>query len=214
MKKIIGLTVAALMVMGLVGGGTWAYFSDTETSSGNILTAGTLDLNIDGGDSDIKIVDTSVSNIYPGISTSNYTVLSNAGTLGGELDITFSAISNNSASTSEYGDGSDNISNNSDITFTVWIDVNEDGTWNSGDIELEESGVVDTFDNDNTLDGGTLTNYASQTWGDIYSGNMTSGASDRFYIGYDVNGANVGNEIQEDSISWNITFTLEQPEVD
>ena len=50
MKKILGLTVAALLVMGLVGGGTWAYFSDVETSSGNILTAGTLDLKTDDAD--------------------------------------------------------------------------------------------------------------------------------------------------------------------
>jgi spore coat-associated protein N len=46
MKKILGLTVAALLVMGLVGGGTWAYFSDTETSSGNQFLAGTLDLGL------------------------------------------------------------------------------------------------------------------------------------------------------------------------
>ena len=44
MKKILGLTIAALIVMALVGGGTWAYFSDPETSTGNILSAGTLDL--------------------------------------------------------------------------------------------------------------------------------------------------------------------------
>jgi len=44
MKKIIGLTLAAIMVMTLVGVGTLAYFSDTETSTGNIITAGTLDL--------------------------------------------------------------------------------------------------------------------------------------------------------------------------
>ena len=40
MKKILGL------VMGLVGGGTWAYFSDTETSAGNVLVSGTLDLGL------------------------------------------------------------------------------------------------------------------------------------------------------------------------
>ena len=50
MKKILGLTIAALLVMGMVGGGTWAYFSDTEASTNNSLTAGTLDLNVDGGD--------------------------------------------------------------------------------------------------------------------------------------------------------------------
>jgi predicted ribosomally synthesized peptide with SipW-like signal peptide len=47
MKKILGLTIAAVLVMGLVGGGTWAYFSDTETSSGNSFAAGTLDLGLD-----------------------------------------------------------------------------------------------------------------------------------------------------------------------
>ena len=47
MKKILGLTVVALMVMGLVGGGTWAYFSDVETSTGNTFGAGTLDLTVD-----------------------------------------------------------------------------------------------------------------------------------------------------------------------
>ena len=46
MKKILGLTVAALLVIGLVGGGTWAYFSDTEESTGNVFSSGTLDLGL------------------------------------------------------------------------------------------------------------------------------------------------------------------------
>jgi spore coat-associated protein N len=47
MKKILGLTIAAVLVMGLVGGGTWAYFSDTETIGDNEFLAGTLDLGLD-----------------------------------------------------------------------------------------------------------------------------------------------------------------------
>jgi spore coat-associated protein N len=46
-KKILGLTIAALMVIGLVGGGTWAYFSDVETSTGNVFAAGTLVIGLD-----------------------------------------------------------------------------------------------------------------------------------------------------------------------
>lgn len=38
---VIGLVAAA------VGGATWAYFSDTETSTGNTFTAGKLDLKVD-----------------------------------------------------------------------------------------------------------------------------------------------------------------------
>lgn len=44
MKKIMGLSIAALLVIGVVAGGTVAYFSDTETSTGNTFTAGTLNL--------------------------------------------------------------------------------------------------------------------------------------------------------------------------
>jgi predicted ribosomally synthesized peptide with SipW-like signal peptide len=46
MKKILGLTVAAFLVIGLVGGGTWAYFSDTEESTGNVFSSSTLDLGV------------------------------------------------------------------------------------------------------------------------------------------------------------------------
>ncbi|MFC1939138.1 TasA family protein [Chloroflexota bacterium] len=51
MKKILGLTVAALMVMGLVGGGTWAYFSDPESTANNVFTAGKLDISLSGASS-------------------------------------------------------------------------------------------------------------------------------------------------------------------
>ncbi len=44
MKKIIGLAIAALLVLGIAGVGTFAFFSDTETSTGNTFTAGTLNL--------------------------------------------------------------------------------------------------------------------------------------------------------------------------
>ncbi|GAG27816.1 unnamed protein product, partial [marine sediment metagenome] len=38
MKKILGLTIVAVLVMALVGGGTWAYFSDVERTDTNVLT--------------------------------------------------------------------------------------------------------------------------------------------------------------------------------
>jgi predicted ribosomally synthesized peptide with SipW-like signal peptide len=37
MKKILGLTLAALLVIVLVSSGTWAYFSDTENSRGKLI---------------------------------------------------------------------------------------------------------------------------------------------------------------------------------
>ena len=57
MKKILGLTIAALLVMALVGGGTWAYFSDVETTSDSTLTAGIMDLGTITGQNDTGTVD-------------------------------------------------------------------------------------------------------------------------------------------------------------
>jgi len=44
MKRIIGLTIAFMLSLGMSGIGTCAYFSDVETSTGNQLAAGTPDL--------------------------------------------------------------------------------------------------------------------------------------------------------------------------
>jgi predicted ribosomally synthesized peptide with SipW-like signal peptide len=47
-KKIVGLSIAIVLIIGLVAGGTWAYFSDIETAEDNTITAGTVDIAIDG----------------------------------------------------------------------------------------------------------------------------------------------------------------------
>lgn len=47
MKKILLSIMTIAVVASLVVGGTTAFFSDTETSTGNILTAGSIDLKID-----------------------------------------------------------------------------------------------------------------------------------------------------------------------
>lgn len=46
-KKILLSAATLLLVVGVTVGGTVAFFSDTETSAGNILTAGALDLTVD-----------------------------------------------------------------------------------------------------------------------------------------------------------------------
>jgi len=98
MKKILGLTVAALLVMGLVGGGTWAYFTDVETSEDNVFTAGTLNLvpltagsgsctvDVTAGGENVngKVV---FSLVKPGDSGSITWTLVNSGDLPGTLTI-------------------------------------------------------------------------------------------------------------------------------
>jgi len=69
----------SLLIIGVVsvsaGAGTWAYFSDTETSTGNTFTAGTLNL---GETTEFTMT---VSPMAPGESITEWYNVSNAGTL-------------------------------------------------------------------------------------------------------------------------------------
>jgi len=53
MKKVLIALMAVLITVALAGIGTYAYFSDTGTSNGNTFAAGTLDLNVDGGNTNV-----------------------------------------------------------------------------------------------------------------------------------------------------------------
>ncbi len=91
MKKILGLTVSALLLVGMAGIGTWAYFSDVETSTGNILAAGTLDLKTNDADGVSQTL--YASNLKPGNNVSGNITLKNSGSVAGSsLDLTFSYV--------------------------------------------------------------------------------------------------------------------------
>jgi len=94
MKKILGLTIAALLVMGLVGGGTWAYFTDVETSTGNTFAAGTLDLEVDTENPwTSTAIDNSATPMKPGeVFTPVPIACKNVGTLPGDLYMQITAV--------------------------------------------------------------------------------------------------------------------------
>ena len=79
-KKKLGMgIVAAILGASLIGGGTFAYFSDTETSE-NTFAAGTLDINLKGTD-DREEVDLSIDNMKPGDWKVHQIRIYNEGTL-------------------------------------------------------------------------------------------------------------------------------------
>lgn len=85
MKKILGLGVVAFLIMALAAGGTWAFFSDYEASSDNVLTAGTLDVglsNTNGGATGGGVSATwSLSNMAPGGTKVGTLYVANNGTI-------------------------------------------------------------------------------------------------------------------------------------
>jgi len=98
MKRILGLTIAFMLLIGMAGIGTWAYFSDVETSTGNVLSAGTLDLktdDVDGVSQTLLAV-----NMAPGDTVGPETIiLKNTGsTVGSTLDLTFTYVESDASS--------------------------------------------------------------------------------------------------------------------
>lgn len=130
MKKILALTVTALMVMAIVGSGTWAYFTDSETSSGNTLAAGTLNLGLSttaGQHPQGSITGTfSTSTWAPGANVSNTIYVNNEGTLNMtslKLTITYPKVVNYASSsniTAGPGGATDELDKMITLTTANW----------------------------------------------------------------------------------------------
>jgi spore coat-associated protein N len=206
MKKILGLTLAALVTIALIGGSTWAYFSDVETSTNNSLTAGTLDLNIDGANDAVTTF--SVTGKAPGDSGTGSSILSNVGDFAGELDVTFSAVTNVGGSGgTEFEDGSGDLG--AVATLAAYIDVDQSGTWTSGDIGLKSD--ASTYNHPTVLDYAIINNYANDNFDAVET--LAASAADNLVLAWSIP-TGAGNNIQGDSVSCNVTVTLEQAAVD
>ena len=208
MKKILGLTIAALLVMALVGGGTWAYFSDVETSTGNVFTAGTLDLTPD--EATIYVITYGVlDDVAPGWSSggADSWTLTNSGTIDGDLTITIGAIDNQGNSNEEpEGDATGDLGGALDVVF--WADLDDDaaitgGIWS----DTNTNGYMDAGEGEKmyegTLDAMPATYPASGKIALVGSGTID------VYFDASID-TGVGNSIMSDSSTFDITFNLDQ----
>ena len=85
MKKILMSLMTIALVIGLVGAGTMAHFSDTETSTDNTFTVGTLDIAL-GTTSWLADFD----NMAPGDTVTSIIPVNSTGSLPLNYDITTS----------------------------------------------------------------------------------------------------------------------------
>ncbi|MFC1988931.1 TasA family protein, partial [Chloroflexota bacterium] len=203
-----------LLVLGMVGGGTWAYFSDTEATGTNVLTAGTLDLDLGGGD-DLGTVIFNLSTKAPG-DADNHTIALNYPTTNvpAELDLTFGTVNNVGFDTvanpnAEYADDTGNLG--ASLEIAPYIDIAANGSFDGGtDIALGSSSDNHTT---SALQWDALDNFSTNTWDDLYSAASINGTADNFVIEWRIP-TSAGNSIQGDSANFTMTFTLEQTTVD
>ena len=183
---LLSLVLVGMVVMGL-GAGTWAYFSDTETSSGNYIAAGTLDLVIsdDGGTTwrDVGSGDhVYLTDVKPGDMGSTSFMIKNNGSVTGDLYIKFIITGEDSGYNMEpEGDTT------ADLAANIWVYVEFVGgnsynmslaDWNAAGYKLLKDGIVG---------GGTGTI-------NVEAGILSS----------------VGNEIQDDSVTFDVELLLIQ----
>ena len=198
MKKILLGLMALAVVLGIAGVGTVAYFSDTEISSGNTFTAGTVNLTVDGNDN-TNTVEFTVANIAPGSSGVGTWTLVNAGSIAGFVDLeSISEVSTEGLNPeSETGDTGEpgELGLNLDVVL-FWDDGAGSGTLNNGVQDGTEvtiysgalDGILSSYGADYPL-AVSATTYVSMTWS--------------------VDTA-VGNDIQGDVSTLGMTFELAQ----
>ena len=117
-------------------GATKAWFLDTETSNGNSFTAGSLDLNIDGGN--INVVKFTVGNMVPGNQPKSGFLLANVGSVKGYLDIENISVTNNENGRIEpeiaAGDTTDGVGELQDVVnLRLFLDYDGNGWIGTGE---------------------------------------------------------------------------------
>jgi predicted ribosomally synthesized peptide with SipW-like signal peptide len=221
-KKILVSVMVIAVACALVGGGIYAYFSDTETSEGSTFTAGTLNLVpstsgtgpggkytvTEGGDGvNGKVVFTTLA---PEDSGSITWELENDGDLDGTLTMASDVIfDENGSNEPEDAVANNNGGGDGDLDEYMGVRLERDGTYILGDashyVPFSDLEVVLDAESESLAASDTLT-YVLE-W-EIASDVMGAGDDGEFGTADDVDEDD--NIIQSDKATLDITFTLTQ----
>jgi spore coat-associated protein N len=221
MKKILVLIFSALLVLGLASGGTWAFFTDTESSTNNSIIAGTLDLRVGAADPCTESIDLGYQ-IQPGMNgnAADWTV-TNLGSINGSLKVTIGSITNNENTRTEPEEAAGDTTSGAAegelgdfVDIAVWLDVNQSSVWDAGDMYLKSDGTVVNWASGSSLPAGAydnINNYAGIDWESADGMPSLSGSADLdFMVEYTFPIDANDNRTQSDGCLFDITFILEQ----
>lgn len=227
MKKIIGLGIAVAVVIALVTTGTFALFSDTETSSPNTFTAGIIDLEVDAenptgvifaaqDDPLPEIFDyLPASDIKPGDDGEvTLSLHLKANSNDADLWMQITNLVDDGGLNPESETGTDDVISDA-IEVLIWLDEGSTVGWQGTGTDSEEGDNIwqdgeDILFGTVAAGGGTL--YSLST---TNSGKLTvmddAVASTTYYVGwYWILPSTVGNEAQGDYCTFDIVFGADQ----
>lgn len=202
-KILVSLSIIAAVAV-IVVGATAAYFNDTETSSGNTFTAGTLNLQV--GNDDPTTWSYSAGDIKPGDEDKEFVTIKNTGSTDGYLHITFANLINDEMGCTEpegQPEGTDITCDNpgeeqgelaENLDILIYLDENEDEDFDLGTDTLIYQGKAK----------GILQ-------GDLFNYPLPAGTikEDEFVLEIKLD-SSVGNIVQSDSTGFDIVFELTQ----
>ncbi|PFJ25745.1 cell division protein FtsN [Bacillus anthracis] len=190
LKKKLGMGVAsAALGLSLIGGGTFAYFSDKEVSN-NTFAAGTLDLTLDPK----TLVD--IKDLKPGDKVKKEFLLKNSGSL---------AIKDVQLATKYTV--ADLKNDNAGEDFGKHIKVNFIWNWDKQSEPVYETTLADLQkENPDVLAKAIF----APEWGE--NGGLAAGTDDYLWVEFEFEDKGDQNKFQGDSLSLEWTFNAHQGE--
>ena len=223
-KKIL----LSLFIIGIVSfmavSTTFGYFEDIELSEDNNLTAGILDLYLDSATAPYTTAVAFPDGILPGNNGSTYQSIENVGSLRGRLNITLEDLQNIESTASGLnlflgddlnGPGVGELGEVAEMA--IWVDLDHNNTFNSGDISLKANGDKATDNNGGDYYFSTINSYfgenGSRTWSNITE--MNSGNEYYVHILWKLPLIHLLLlNVQGDSVKFDIVYTLDQQQID
>ena len=153
MKKILFSLMAILLAVGLVGGGAFAYFWDVEQSTGNVFSAGTIDIEVNE-ENPLESILVELEDMKPceyeevfvrvtNVGTNPLNLWKHVGELYCDTGLLAYPVANPVCSSepeyeAEGGPGAwSSIDNICDwILVDMWLDVNGNGVYDAGDVMI------------------------------------------------------------------------------
>lgn len=196
MKKYSLQLVSAIFVVLFFVTYTSAIFTDQETSEGNSLSAGTLDLQVDDKDNPF-ITTFNFSDMSPGDNETHSFTLKNTGTLPGVPKICLrNVINTESTGSSEFESDGDAGELGANINVIAKI---------NGESLVDTDTSLDSFNDHCWASENVLDTEFVNTNADILDPSETAIFEFNFSIT-----ESVGNEIQGDSVTFDVEFNFEQ----
>lgn len=188
-RRLLGGLGTVAAASAATGAGTVAYFGDTESSTGNSVRAGTLDLALDGGDQTVTFLD--VSDIAPGDRGAQSVALGNRGSLEGDLVIRVDEWRDYENGISGQENGVDDTPNRGELQNYLLVRALVDGTAVTDWYYVADLARGQSFSTGETIAPGGTRQFTTEWW-------------------FEDPANGTANDAQSDSVELDLTFRLEQ----